>query len=124
MRKITLTEELKNKISDELAAWVYTYEILETNHAQLKDKYAKNPPEFLVARPELLMKQFIKGEVEDNPINALLLRIQDANEFQEYFTPQLKAQITQLRNKILIKHKKFDQLLQQPDGFDLLDELL
>jgi flagellar biosynthesis regulator FlbT len=70
----------------------------------------------------MLMKHFIKGEVEDNPINALLLRIQDANEFQEYFTPQLKAQITLLRNKILIKHKQFDQLVQQPDGFDLLDE--
>lgn len=119
---LDLMENEKIQISDELAAWGYTHEILEANRAQLKDKYAKNPKAFLVARPDMLMKHFIKGEVEDNPINALLLRIQDANEFQEYFTPQLKAQITLLRNKILIKHKQFDQLLQQPDGFDLLDE--
>ncbi|ASP46687.1 hypothetical protein [Cognaticolwellia beringensis] len=119
---LDLMENEKNQISDELAAWFYTYEILEANRAQLEDKNAKNPPKFLVARPDMLMKKFIKGEVEDNPISTLLLRIQDANEFQEYFTPQLKAQITQLRNKILIKQKKFDKLLQQPDGFDLLDE--
>lgn len=119
---LELMENEKIQIGNELSAWTYTHAILEDNLTQLKDKYSKNPKEFLIARPDILMKSFIKGEVEDNSVNALLLRIQDANAFQEYFTPQLKAQITQLRNKILIKHKHFDQLLQQPDGFDLLDE--
>lgn len=119
---LEIMENEKVHIANELAAWVYSYELLYTNLAQLKDKCAENPQDFLVERPDVLMQHFVEGKVEDNPVNALLLRIQDANAFQEYYTPQLKAQITQLRNKILIKHKQFDQLLQQPQGFDLLDE--
>ncbi|GAA0811368.1 hypothetical protein GCM10009111_03780 [Colwellia asteriadis] len=119
---LDVKEQERNQIANEEAAWTYTYELLQINLANLKGRCADGTKEFLVARPDILMEYFVKGEVEDNIVNALLLRIQDANAFQEYFTPQLKAQITQIRNKILINQKKFDQLLEQPDGFELIDE--
>lgn len=119
---LEVMEQDKHKLGNELSAWTNTYDLLEKKRISLQKECEDETKEFLVAKPDILMEYFAKGEVEDNAINALLLRIQDANAFQEYFTPQLKAQITQIRNKILINQKQFDQLLEQPDGFDLIDE--
>lgn len=119
---LEVMEQEKNNLGSELAAWTNTFDLLERNRASLKEECEDGTKEFLVAKPDILMDYFAKGEVADNVVNALLLRIQDANAFQEYFTPQLKAQITQIRNKILINQKQFDQLLEQPDGFELIDE--
>jgi hypothetical protein len=119
---LEVMEQEKYKLANELAAWTDTYELLERNRASLQEKCEAGAKEFFVAKPDILMEYLTKGEVSDNAVNALLLRIEDANAFQEYFTPQLKAQITQIRNKILINQKQFDQLLKQPDGFELIDE--
>jgi hypothetical protein len=119
---LEVMEKEKNKLGNELAAWTNTFDLLERNRASLKEEFEDGKKEFFVAKPDILMEYFAKGEVADNAVNALLLRIQDANAFQEYFTPQLKAQITKIRNKILINQEQFDQLLKQQDGFELIDE--
>jgi hypothetical protein len=55
-------------------------------------------------------------------MNEFLLRIEDAGLFQEYFTPQLKSQILLLRNQILASNNRIDQLLNVPEGHDILQE--
>lgn len=119
---LEVMEQEKRKLGNELSAWIHTFDLLEEKCKALQKECEGGRKEFLVAKPDILMEYFAKGEVPDNSMSALLLRIQDANAFQEYFTPQLKAQITQIRNKILINQEQFDQLLEQPDGFDLIDE--
>lgn len=119
---LEVMEQEKNRIGNEEAAWVYTYEMLKANLGALKERCTNGSENFFVGRPDLLMQHYAEGELENNPLNALLLRIQDASAFKEYFTPQLKAQIIQIRNKILIHQERFEQILKQPDGYELIDE--
>lgn len=109
-------------ISRELAAWIYTYQILEDNLRELKDREAHAPHEFFVAKPDILMQHHTEGKIENNEVSQLLLRVQDAQSFKEYFTPQLKGKLSKIRKKILIKEKQFEMLLNEPTGYDLLDE--
>ncbi|WP_370259820.1 hypothetical protein [Idiomarina sp.] len=109
-------------VSRELAAWVYTHEILESNLKTLRERNVREPQSFFVAKPDMLMEHFAEGKVDNDDISRLLVRINDAKSFKEYFTPQLKAQINKIRKKILIKEKDFSRLINEPAGYDLLDE--
>ncbi|WP_218355101.1 hypothetical protein [Alteromonas lipotrueiana] len=109
-------------ISRELAAWIYTYQILEDNLQALRAREANSPNEFFVAKPDMLMQHYAEGKIENNEVTQLLVRIQDAQSFKEYFTPQLKGKISKIRKKILINEKHFEKLLDEPTGYDLLDE--
>lgn len=110
------------KISRELAAWVYTAEILQHNLRNLNDRNDNVPQDFFVAKPDMLLQHFEAGRIQNNEISNLLLRIQDAKTFKEYFTPQLKSQISKIRKKLLIKERDFESLINEPTGYDLLDE--
>lgn len=116
---LELLEVEKDKIGDELSAWTITYDLLDSNLNELKERSSQL---YFVQRPNMLLKNFESGVASNNPISELMLRISDADSFREYFTPQLKARIIKLRKQILVKHKQFDLLLQEPDGFELIDE--
>lgn len=109
-------------VSRELAAWIYTYQILDENLEILKDRETNSTDNFFVAKPDILMQHMATGKIENNEVTQLLLRIQDAQSFKEYFTPQLKGKLSKIRKKILIKEQQFEALLNEPSGYDLLDE--
>jgi hypothetical protein len=109
-------------VSRELTAWIYTYQILDENLEILKDRETNGTDNFFVAKPDILMQHMATGKIENNEVTQLLLRIQDAQSFKEYFTPQLKGKLSKIRKKILIKEQQFEALLNEPSGYDLLDE--
>lgn len=102
----------------EVAAWVVTYNVLEDNLKSLENKN-----KFIVCQPELIKEHFTKQESLPTKTSEFLLRLMDVEMFEEYFTPNLKAQITSVRHKILAKKGDFTAILNQPDDYTMLDEV-
>ena len=113
----------KIAIANELSAWIYTYRILRHKLKDLQRKESNGKEFFLVAKPEIIKKHLRENTIADKETNELLLRIEDADMFQEYFTPQLKGKLTVIRNKLIIHSKQFDKLLEEAHGYDILDEV-
>jgi hypothetical protein len=116
-------DKQKIAIASEQSAWVFTYDILRQNHKNLLEKKANQKEFFLVAKPEIIKKHLQENCIAGTETNELLLRMEDAAMYKEYFTPQLKAQLTLIRNKLLINSKQFDKLLEESKGYDILDEV-
>jgi hypothetical protein len=119
-------ESLDNQkiaIANELSAWVFTYEILRDKHKELIEKDANEKEFFLVAKPQIIIKRLRENSIPNKETSELLLRIEDADMYHEYFTPQLKGKLTVIRNKLIIHSKQFDKLLEESDGYDILDEV-
>ena len=115
-------EKQKQDLGLDLSAWITTYEILKVNLSKLKSDDEANKP-FVVAKPDILLNKLEEIQLKDTSINDLLLRIKDAGNFQEYYTPNLKAKLTQLKNKILINTGQLEKLLIDAPAYQLVDEL-
>jgi len=114
----------KNDIAFQLAAWIHTYKILQIKQEELKQqKGNESINAYIVPKPFALHDDFIAIQEEYSEATEFLLRMKDADMFKEYFTPSLKAEITDIRNKILIHQHKFDQLIEETNIFSLTDEL-
>lgn len=110
-------EEERHQLANEESAWIATHAILENfrKDASLRDNY-------LISKPEIIEKHVSMIATNDSPLTNILHRIQDAKNYPEYFSPQLQAGITKLRNKILAQMGDIEQLVNQPDDYELLDE--
>ena len=114
----------KREIAFELAAWVHSYKVLKIKREELKRKTEDGAGDaYIVPKPFMLHDNFIAIQEKQSEATEFLLRMQDADMFQEYFTPSLRAEILSIRNKILINQKRFDQLISNSDVFSLTDEL-
>ena len=113
----------KREVAFELAAWVHTYKVLKIKREELKKTSEGSGDAYIVPKPFMLHDNFIAIQEKRSEAAEFLLRMQDADMFQEYFTPSLKAEILSIRNKILINQQKFDQLISNTDVFSLTDEL-
>ncbi len=114
----------KREVAFELAAWVHTYKILKIKREELKKNKSEGSLDaYIVPKPFMLHDDFIAIQENQSEAAEFLLRMQDADMFKEYFTPSLKAEILNIRNKILINQQKFDQLISNTDVFSLTDEL-
>lgn len=107
----------RNKIASEEAAWIATSAILEEFR-----KNIENRDDYLVGKPEIIEKQLQQISSPSSPLTEVLTRIRDAQSYPEYFTPQLQASITRLRNRILAQSGDINAIVNQPAGYDLLDE--
>lgn len=103
--------------SAELTAWIVSLNILEEQrkNVAMRDR-------FLVGKPEIVERHIVRMATEDNPMTNLLLRVQDAINYPEYLTPQLKASMTKARNMLLVKTGQFERLLSEPKGYAQADE--
>lgn len=114
---IEIQEHKNLQKSAEITAWVVSLNILEENRKNLATK-----DNFLIGKPEIVEKYIVQMVTENNPMTNLLLRVQDAINYPQYLTPQLKASMTKCRNMLLIKTGQFEQLLNEPKGYDQVDE--
>ncbi|MCP4049400.1 hypothetical protein [Pseudoalteromonas sp. bablab_jr010] len=115
----------KNEVAMELAAWIHTYQILQIKYDEFikSEESHLSHSNYVVAKPFMLHKSFLKTTEESPQATEFLLRMNDAKMFKEYFTPSLKAEILHIRNRILINQQKFAQLLANTESFCLIDEL-
>ncbi len=100
-----------------LAGWVVSLNILEDMRKDIATRH-----KFLVAKPEIIEQQIQRISTKSHPMTNLLLRVQDAVSYPEYFTPQLKASMTKFRNLILARTGNFDLIFKQPNGYAQLEE--
>lgn len=108
---------LKKYYVGEIAAWATTITCLETMARTLvsRDKW-------LVAKPQFINDQLHKLE-SSNELTNIMLRIEEAQSYTEFLTPQLKAHVAIFRNKVLAQTGQFKILLDEaPKGTALLTE--
>ncbi|OED65656.1 hypothetical protein A165_09350 [Vibrio tasmaniensis ZS-17] len=108
---------LKKFYADEISAWATSLTCLDSmvNSLSKKDKW-------LVGKPKFIQDKLTKLK-SSNELTNTLIRIEEAISFHEFLTPQLKAKVTQLRNKVLAQTGQFQALMDEvPTGRDLLSE--
>jgi hypothetical protein len=107
----------RNRIASEEAGWIAAYIILEEfrKDSSKRDRY-------LVRKPEIIEKHLESVTTIQSPLTTILLRVRDAKQYPEYFTPQLKANIIKLRNKILALNNDVERIINQPTDYTLLDD--
>lgn len=108
---------LKRLYSGEISAWATTATCLDSmaNNLSQKDKW-------LVREPEFIREKLTKLK-SSNELTNTLVRIEEAVNYQEFLTPQLKARVTLFRNKILVQTGQFKALLGEvPTGQKLLSD--
>ncbi|HIF9209132.1 TPA: hypothetical protein ACX6QM_002373 [Photobacterium damselae] len=106
---------LKRFYGGEIAAWATTATCLDSmaNSLSQKDKWLVREPEFIKAKLTKLKSS--------NELTNTLVRIEEAINYQEFLTPQLKAKVTIFRNKVLAQTHQFKTLLGEvPTGQKLL----
>ncbi|EMK3372773.1 hypothetical protein V8073_000743 [Vibrio parahaemolyticus] len=117
MRGYLDTIALKQFYSREVAAWATTATCLESmaQNLSLRDKW-------LVTKPEFIKEQYTKLRTS-NELSQVLVQVDEAISSHEFLTPQLKAKVTLLRNKILASTGQFNALLgPTPQGRTLLSD--
>ncbi len=108
---------LKTFYADEISAWATTITCLDSmaNNLLQNDKWLVGKPEFIRSRLSTLKSS--------NELTNTLLRIEESFNYNEFMTPQLKARVTLLRNRVLAQTGQFKALLGEvPTGIDLLSE--
>ncbi|BBC40845.1 hypothetical protein FA893_17330 [Photobacterium damselae subsp. piscicida] len=106
---------LKRFYGGEISAWATTATCLDSmaNNLSQKDKW-------LVRKPDFIRKKLTKLK-SSNELTNTLVRIEEALNYQEFLTPQLKAKVTIFRNKVLAQTRQFKALLgEEPTGQKLL----
>lgn len=116
----SVLEQLENDrdiIAKEESAWIATAVILEEFrlHSGMRQSY-------LAGKPEIIEKHLERIATERSPLTDILIRVRDAKSYPEYFTPQLKASLIPLRDKILMQSGDIDRALNKPTDYLLLDE--
>ena len=110
-------EHDRKNLAAELSAWIVCHNLL---NQMLKNM--KNKKEFLVAKPEILIQQAQAQRLESSAMNDLLLRISDAEQYEEYYSPQLKGQLLRISHKVLAKAGLLDEIIKLSDSDDLIQE--
>lgn len=108
---------LRKYYVDEISAWTVTVTCLESMASSLdhKDKW-------LVSKPEYLSKK-LSSIKSSNELTNTLIRIEEAQNSDEFMTPQLKARVLIFRNKILAQSGQFQKLLEDaPTEKNLISE--
>lgn len=108
---------LKKFYSDEISAWATSITCLDSMAHNLSQN-----DKWLVGKPEFIRSKLTKLK-SSNELTNTLIRIEEAVSYSEFLTPQLKARVTLLRNKVLAQTGQFKALLgEAPTGADLLSE--
>ncbi|TKB46501.1 hypothetical protein FCL40_17785 [Ferrimonas sediminicola] len=116
-QQLSEMERSRKQDARELSAWIVTHGILLHN---LKD--ISNKTRFFVGKPEILMLKAKEIEFKNTEINKLILGMVDAENFQECFTPQLKAQLTRVTNRLLARTGMVDKIIELAESQDLLSD--
>ncbi|WP_152564710.1 hypothetical protein [Aeromonas veronii] len=106
------------QLANELAAWVHTYGILKANFDNPKTR-----EKYFLANPDQVTMNIIKCNDKRRDLALFILMLNDAHQFVEYNTPNLKAQITSISNKIKMNHDSFTNAISSAGDYTLLDEL-
>ncbi|MEG0007819.1 MAG: hypothetical protein RR761_07290 [Aeromonas sp.] len=106
------------RLANELAAWIHTYGILKNNFEN-KDAHDK----YFVANPELVSMRIMENEGDRNELSVFILMLNDAQEFVEYHTPNLRAQVMSIASKIKMHNQAFSNALSRAGDYSILDEL-
>ncbi|HGY5247777.1 TPA: hypothetical protein ACNU2W_004045 [Aeromonas salmonicida subsp. pectinolytica] len=106
------------QLANELAAWIHTYGILKNNFEN-KDAHDK----YFMANPELVSMKIMENEGDRNELSLFILMLNDAKEFSEYHTPNLRAQIMSIASKIKMNNQAFSNALSRAGDYSILDEL-
>lgn len=108
------------QLANELAAWIHTYGILKTN---FENQDTRN--KYFIENPELVAMRIMENENnhDRSELTIFILMLNDANEFVEYKTPNLRAQVISIASKIKMNNEKFTKALSQAGDYSLLDEL-
>lgn len=117
MSAYTADISLRKYYAGEISAWAITLTCLE----QMATKLSKRN-KWLTGKPDFIAEHLQKLE-SSNELTSTLIRIKEAESFQEFLTPQLKAKVAMLRNKILAQTGQFQELMgEPPTGRELLIE--
>lgn len=106
------------QLANELAAWIHTYGILKSNFEN-KDAHDK----YFMANPDLVSMKIMENEGDKNDLSLFILMLNDAKEFAEYHTPNLRAQIMSIASKIKMNNQEFSNALSRAGDYSILDEL-
>lgn len=106
------------QLANELAAWIHTYGILKSNFEN-KDAHDK----YFMANPDLVSMKIMENEGDKNELSLFILMLNDAKEFAEYHTPNLRAQIMSIASKIKMNNQAFSNALSRAGDYSILDEL-
>ncbi len=106
------------QLANELAAWVHTYGILKANfdNPNTRDKY-------FLANPDQVTMNIVSCDDKRRDLALFILMLNDAHQFVEYNTPNLKAQIVSISNKIKMNNDSFTNAISNAGDYTLLDEL-
>lgn len=109
--------EERSIIASEVSAWSATLHILSTmtEHLKSKDQWLTEKPEFL--------KKHLSQFKASNELTLTLAKMADAECSATYMTPSLKAKMARLRKTLLVSTKNFEELLHEPDDYQLLHEV-
>lgn len=108
---------LKKYYANEITSWTITVNCLDQMKKSLEHKDM-----WLIGEPDILSKK-LKSMTSSNELTNLLVRIEEAQNSQEFMTPQLKAKVTIFRNKILAQSGQFQRLMADiPTGQNLISE--
>ncbi|PMN99158.1 hypothetical protein BCT21_01155 [Vibrio sp. 10N.222.55.F9] len=113
-----MKDEIEDKkfYSDEIAAWSATHSFLSKMTSDLSKK-----DRWLVEQPEIISQHLTQLKAS-NELTITLLKINDAEKSAAYMTPALKAKVSKLRKQLLVSTKDYKKLLQEPEGYDLLND--
>lgn len=110
-------DNIRSDITRDIAAWVYTSEMLKIKLTELQDQN-----KFLVGKPDILIGKFQELNLPTNEASSFILRLMDADNYCEYQTDKFMAQLTTLKRRILIKLGRFEEVLnEQNDNLSIDD---
>ena len=107
----------KKELVNEITAWSTTCQLLSSMSKEIRkrDKWLTEKPEFL--------KKHLSQFKANNELAITLVKVADAETSATFMTPTLKAQASKLRKQLLISTKRFKEILDEPEGYELLSNL-
>lgn len=105
-------------IAEEIIGWSISSHCLEKMADKLKEK-----DQWLISKPELLSQHIRKVNTSGSFLENILLRVEEAKNNAEFFTPALKHQMTIAHMKLLSFSGQFQSILNEvSDEYTLLDK--
>ena len=115
---ITIYANRRKFVSNEIVGWSITIQLLENMASTLKSRN-----KWLIQKPELLSEHILKVNTSKSELSQLILRVEEASNYADLFTPSLKSKVKIAQSKLLAFTPEFQKSINNiPDDYTLLDQ--
>ena len=115
---ISIYANRRKFLTSEIVGWSITVQLLENMASKLKSRN-----KWLIQKPELLSDHILKVNAPENELSHLILRVAEASNYAELFTPLLKNKVKIAQTKLLAFTPEFQSSINAiPDEYTLLDQ--